>query len=77
MQITYVEPYFDSYELKDRVTYYEKNVTISKFSADKDSFQFILFSYISSKCSIPSFYFLTTLWINMFLLYNVNSQIVF
>jgi len=36
MQITYVEPYFDSYELKDRVTYYEKNVTISKFSADKN-----------------------------------------
>lgn len=30
MQITYVEPYFDSYELKDRVTYYEKNVNISK-----------------------------------------------
>lgn len=32
MQITYVEPYFDSYELKDRVTYYEKNVNISKLA---------------------------------------------
>ncbi|XP_053393820.1 dedicator of cytokinesis protein 7-like isoform X3 [Mercenaria mercenaria] len=31
IQITYVEPYFDSYELRDRVTYYEKNINIKRF----------------------------------------------
>ncbi|XP_052274365.1 dedicator of cytokinesis protein 7-like isoform X2 [Dreissena polymorpha] len=31
IQITYVEPYFDSYEVRDRVTYYEKNVNIKRF----------------------------------------------
>ncbi|XP_052775389.1 dedicator of cytokinesis protein 7-like isoform X2 [Mya arenaria] len=31
IQITYVEPYFDSYELRDRFTYFEKNVNIKRF----------------------------------------------
>ena len=30
MQLTYVEPYFDVYELKDRDTYFEKNYDLSK-----------------------------------------------
>lgn len=30
IQITYVEPYFDAYEMKDRMTYFEKNYNISK-----------------------------------------------
>ncbi|XP_069803036.1 dedicator of cytokinesis protein 6 isoform X2 [Dendropsophus ebraccatus] len=31
MQITYVEPYFDTYELKDRVTYFDKNYNLRTF----------------------------------------------
>merc|ERR1719187_889032 len=31
IQITYVEPYFDNYELRDRVTAYERNHNISRF----------------------------------------------
>ncbi|XP_052826042.1 dedicator of cytokinesis protein 7 isoform X2 [Octopus bimaculoides] len=31
IQITYVEPYFDAYEMKDRVTYFEKNYNIKHF----------------------------------------------
>uniref|UniRef100_A0A8C3USL8 Dedicator of cytokinesis 8 n=1 Tax=Catharus ustulatus TaxID=91951 RepID=A0A8C3USL8_CATUS len=31
IQITFVEPYFDEYEMKDRVTYFEKNFNISRF----------------------------------------------
>ena len=30
IQVTYVEPYFDDYEMRDRVTAFEKNFTISK-----------------------------------------------
>lgn len=30
IQITYVEPYFDEYEYRDRVTSFEKNYNISK-----------------------------------------------
>jgi len=30
MQITYVEPYFDLYELRERITYFDKNYNISK-----------------------------------------------
>ena len=30
IQITYVEPYFDDFELRDRVTAFEKNFNISK-----------------------------------------------
>ncbi len=30
IQITYVEPFFDNFELRDRVTIYEKNFNISK-----------------------------------------------
>lgn len=30
MQLTYVEPYFDAYEVKNRHTYFEKNYNISK-----------------------------------------------
>ena len=30
IQITYVEPYFDTYELRERVTVYEKNFNIGK-----------------------------------------------
>ncbi|MGH0129684.1 UNVERIFIED_CONTAM: hypothetical protein FKN15_050581 [Acipenser sinensis] len=29
--ITYVEPYFDSYEMKDRITYYDKNYNLRRF----------------------------------------------
>lgn len=32
IQITYVEPYFDEYEYRDRVTSFEKNYNISKSS---------------------------------------------
>jgi len=31
IQITYVEPYFDNYELRDRVTSFERNHNISRF----------------------------------------------
>ncbi|CAM1319326.1 DOCK6 (predicted) [Pycnogonum litorale] len=31
IQITYVEPYFDSYELRDRITYFDKNYNIKRF----------------------------------------------
>ena len=30
IQITYVEPYFDLYEMKDRITYFDKNYNIRK-----------------------------------------------
>ena len=30
IQVTYVEPYFDDYEMRDRVTAFERNFTISK-----------------------------------------------
>ena len=30
IQITYVEPYFDSYDLKERKTAFERNFNISK-----------------------------------------------
>ena len=31
LQITYVEPHFDEYEVRDRVTTFEKNYNISMF----------------------------------------------
>ncbi|KAJ7335515.1 hypothetical protein JRQ81_013456, partial [Phrynocephalus forsythii] len=31
IQITYVEPYFDDYEMKDRVTHFEKNFSLRRF----------------------------------------------
>nr|XP_033780870.1 dedicator of cytokinesis protein 8 isoform X2 [Geotrypetes seraphini] len=31
IQITFVEPYFDEYEMKDRVTYFEKNFNLRSF----------------------------------------------
>lgn len=31
IQITFVEPYFDEYEMKDRVTYFEKNSNLRRF----------------------------------------------
>ncbi|XP_040566544.1 dedicator of cytokinesis protein 7 isoform X1 [Lepeophtheirus salmonis] len=31
IQITYVEPFFDNYELRDRVTVFEKNFNLSRF----------------------------------------------
>ncbi|NXG40960.1 DOCK8 protein, partial [Psilopogon haemacephalus] len=31
IQITFVEPYFDEYEMKDRVTYFEKNFKLCRF----------------------------------------------
>ena len=31
IQITYVEPYFDLYELRERVTFFDKNFNISEF----------------------------------------------
>lgn len=31
IQITFVEPYFDDYEMKDRVTYFEKNFNLCRF----------------------------------------------
>ncbi|KAG8441371.1 hypothetical protein GDO86_006923 [Hymenochirus boettgeri] len=31
VQITYVEPFFDTYELKDRVTYFDKNYNLRTF----------------------------------------------
>ena len=30
VQITYVEPFFDNFELRDRVTVFERNFNISK-----------------------------------------------
>lgn len=32
IQITYVEPYFETYELRQRETYFERNFNISKFT---------------------------------------------
>uniref|UniRef100_A0A672LSI4 Dedicator of cytokinesis 7 n=1 Tax=Sinocyclocheilus grahami TaxID=75366 RepID=A0A672LSI4_SINGR len=31
IQITYVEPYFDTYEMKDRITYFDKNYNLRRF----------------------------------------------
>ncbi|XP_069084743.1 dedicator of cytokinesis protein 8 isoform X1 [Pleurodeles waltl] len=31
IQITFVEPYFDEYEMKDRMTYFEKNFNLRRF----------------------------------------------
>ncbi|XP_069460332.1 dedicator of cytokinesis protein 6 isoform X2 [Ambystoma mexicanum] len=31
IQITYVEPYFDTYEMKDRITYFDKNYNLRNF----------------------------------------------
>lgn len=31
IQITYVEPYFDAYEMKDRITYFDKNYNLRRF----------------------------------------------
>jgi len=31
IQITYLEPYFDLYELRERVTFFDKNFNISEF----------------------------------------------
>ncbi len=36
IQITYVEPYFDTYELRERVTVYEKNFNIGKSECPKN-----------------------------------------
>jgi hypothetical protein len=33
IQITYVEPYFEAYELRHRVTYFDRNFNMSKYSA--------------------------------------------
>ena len=33
IQITYVEPYFDAYEFKDRITFFDKNYNLSQWSA--------------------------------------------
>ena len=35
IQITYVEPYFDTYELRERVTVYEKNFNIGKLQNER------------------------------------------
>jgi len=32
IQITYVEPYFDLYELRERVTFFDKNFNISELN---------------------------------------------
>ena len=29
IQLTFVDPYFDEYELKDRITYFDKNFNLS------------------------------------------------
>ncbi|XP_026638060.1 dedicator of cytokinesis protein 7 isoform X1 [Microtus pennsylvanicus] len=31
IQITYVEPFFDTYEMKDRITYFDKNYNLRRF----------------------------------------------
>lgn len=31
IQLTFVDPYFDEYELKDRITYFDKNFNLSTF----------------------------------------------
>ena len=31
IQITYVEPYFETYELRTRVTHFDKNFNMSKY----------------------------------------------
>lgn len=31
IQLTYVEPYFDEYEMKDRVTYFDRHYNIRKY----------------------------------------------
>lgn len=31
LQITYVEPFFDTYELKERITYFDKNYNLRMF----------------------------------------------
>ena len=31
IQLTFVDPYFDEYELKDRKTYFDKNFNLSTF----------------------------------------------
>ncbi|XP_067028614.1 dedicator of cytokinesis protein 7-like isoform X1 [Acropora muricata] len=34
IQLTYVDPYFDEYELKDRITYFDKNFNLRRFKYD-------------------------------------------
>lgn len=31
IQLTYVEPYFDEYEMKDRITYFDKNYNLRMY----------------------------------------------
>ena len=33
IQLTYVDPYFNEYELKDRITYFDKNFNLNMFTA--------------------------------------------
>ena len=42
IQITYVEPYFDTYEFQYRITFFDKNYSISKFSREWGLFSMIL-----------------------------------
>ncbi len=44
IQITYVEPYFDPYELRERKTVFEKNFNISKAFNVSTSFVTINFN---------------------------------
>ena len=48
IQITYVEPYFDSYEYKERITYFDKNYNISK-SATISISLILLFTHTHKK----------------------------
>ena len=41
IQLTFVDPYFDEYELKDRKTYFDKNFNLSTFV-----FFFVFFFYV-------------------------------
>jgi S-adenosylmethionine:diacylglycerol 3-amino-3-carboxypropyl transferase len=42
IQITYVEPYFEAYELRHRVTYFDRNFNMSKYSAGCETWSLTL-----------------------------------
>ena len=56
IQLTYVEPYFDVYETKNRHTYFEKNYDLSEFLAGCKWSKAIRLAHVLNYCSISHHY---------------------
>jgi hypothetical protein len=52
IQITYVEPYFEAYELRHRVTYFDRNFNMSKYNM---MWQITIKYYSSNRKHVISF----------------------